>query len=633
MWSPRLLPIPTDDYSDVVVALRAQVGQPDPRIDLVIGPDDAGKSALLRTLASDYRAGSHDFRFFDLSITNWRELVLSPASSAKTLIVDHIDRISEPDHFSIAFDLLDRVFPVSLSSGSSVLILSLGLEWRSAFRSIYRLNPETVLQRATPMLSLRIHSIRPYDDAELTVLCRYLSLDPDSFADSYLRKSGVLAMASSVASEPTRLTGASLREVLAMRWVHAGHDAVARDARRAIWALMGTRTLRHGTFSLGLSELYAEFRGIYETSILRDQFGGPTHWEGDQLQPDSPAWSDVAAAKALDGIINGRATAVVSIPVRTTVLDALIDLSEPASLAAQIERKLLTLQGSDFGTIGYLGAILATVLAQISSRPEIVLRGLHLQGPDHHELRSVEASVAEIVEDAFLSSLDASVDELLAMLRHLVPVAASAYRGGYETWEAVRAWARKLPLRAAAENALSDLLPRDGSWHYEDILDVSVTQATTRLMASYAEEFSNALMRGVSNMGEYLADIWDGINDGAWDQIDATSSEFVSSLKLPSATSKVVDVETCSLQRARLGIQDVTGWRLVNSDLFLVDLRSCRNLEKADLTGSNRWSAILPPPARYHLSRSCQDNRFLAWCETPPWRNPYFSGSWPAPFE
>jgi hypothetical protein len=632
-WLPQLLPIPTDDHSDVAAVLRAQARQAGPRIDILVGPDDTGKSALLRALASDYRAGSHDFRLVDLSITTWRELVPAPGSCAEIIIVDHIDRINDPNHFSAAFDILDRILPVNVSNGTSTLILSVSLDWRATFRSIYRLNPETILRRAIPTLPFKIHYIRPYDDAELTVLCRSLNLDPNSFADLYLRKSGVLAMASAVVSEPGRLTGASLREVLAMRWVQAGHDAIARAARRAIWVLMGTHTLQHGTFSIGLSELYAELRGIYATSILREQLGGPTRWEGDQLQPDSPSWSDVAAAKALDGIINGRASAAIPIPMRSTVLDALIDLNEPASLAGQIERKLLALQGSDFDSIGYLGAILATVLAQVSSSDELVLRSLHLQGPDHQELRTVEPGIAEIVEDALLSSLQASVGELLTMLQHVVRTAASAHGGGYECWEAVRAWARKLPLRAAAENALSNLLPRDGSWHYEDILDVSVTQATTRLMANSAEVFSSALAPGVSDANEYLADIWDGINDGAWDQIDATSSDFVSALKLPSATAKVLDVEACSLQRARLGIQDATRWRLVNSDLFLADLRSCRNLEKAEMAGSNWWSAIMPPPARYYLSRSCRDDRFIAWCEAPPWRNPYFSASWPTPFE
>lgn len=630
--TPRLLPIPTDDHSDIAAVFRRDVDRLDPRIDVLVGPDDTGKSALLRTLASDYRAQSRDFRFFDLSVIDWHQLILSPDTLAETLIVDHIDRINDADPFSAAFDLLDRVLPVNLASGSLILIISIGLEWRCAFRDIYRLNPETILQRASPSLMLREHYIRPYDHAELAVLCRKLGLDPSNFVDPCLRRSGVLAMASDAKSEPQRLTGASLRDVLVMRWVHAGHDSSAREARKAIWTLMGTHTLQNGVFTIGLAKLYAELRGSFSTGTLRNQVGGPIRWEDDQLQAGSPSWSDVAAAKVLEDIIKRGSSVSIPIPVRSTVLDALIDLSEPDSLATQVERRLLTLQGSGFPAIGYLGAALATVLARVSSAPDVIFRDLYLQGPDHRQLGAVDSRIVEAVQDALLSSLEESVSELVILLQHLVPSSRSGYRGGYEPWEAVRAWARSLPLRATAENAISELLPHDGSWHYEDILDVSVTQATTRLMASNAQAFIAALNDASSGPQEYLADIWDGINDGAWDQIDATSAEFVSSFKLLSPLQRVLDIEGCQIQRARFGAQDASRWRLVNSDLFLADLRSCRNLETADLTGSNWWSAILPPPARYHLSRSCESDRFLAWCESPPWQNPYFTQPWPFPF-
>jgi hypothetical protein len=440
-------------------------------------------------------------------------------------------------------------------------------------------------------------------------------------------------MASAASSEPTRLSGPALREVLAMRWVQAGHSPHQREARKAIWNLMGKRILRDGIFSVELAEAYAEFHGRFTTDTLKDQVGGPVRWEDDQLQPDSPSWGDVAAAKALGGIIKSRSLESIKAPIRSTVLDALIDISERDSLATQVERKLHFIEGTDFASTGYLGPVLATLLTQVSQRAEITLQQLNLQGPEHHELRPIGASVAEMVEDALISSLELNAAELMEMLRRMAPSAVSAYRGGYECWEAVRAWASRLPLRAAAEDVVSRLLPHDGSWHYEDVLDVSVTQATTRLMANNARALESALSGCPSPAEEYLADIWDGVNDGAWDQIDETSSGFISSWRLHSGAGKVLDIEGCRLQRARLGIQDADRWRLVNCDLFLADFRSCRNLEKADLSGSNWWSAILPPPARYSLSRSCEDSRFLAWCDNPPWRNPYFTGRWPRPFE
>src|SRR5262249_19140207 len=156
-------------------------------------------------------------------------------SKAEVLLMDHIDRINDRDYFSVAFDMLDRLIPSIFAAGSLILALSLSQDWRSAFRSIYRINPETLLQRSIPTVTVKPHYIRPYDDAELTVLCHNLGLDAREFADASLRKAGVLAMASAAASEPFPLNGATLRKILTMRWVQAGHDTSAREARKAMW--------------------------------------------------------------------------------------------------------------------------------------------------------------------------------------------------------------------------------------------------------------------------------------------------------------------------------------------------------------------------------------------------------------
>jgi hypothetical protein len=628
-----MLPIPTDGHLDLCAVLRASVITLGAQIDVVVGPDDAGKSALLRTLAADHRAASHDLQLIDLSITNWRDLSISGIGRMQALLIDHIDRINDREHLSVAFGILDRLIPLIFAAGSPSLVLTFGQEWRDTFRSIFRLNPETLLQRSVPFIPVKSHYIRPYDDSQLTALCQRLGLNPHDFAEPSLRRPGVLAMAAAAASEPFPLNGANLRTVLMMRWVQAGSDASTRKARKAMWSLMGSRILRDGEFRISLPDLFAEFNAAFSTETLRNQVGGPLQWKEDQLQPDSPSWGDVAGAEVLAGIIQGSSTTEVRVPLRSTVLDALVNLSERPTLARQVEQKLLSLQGADFAETGSLGAALASLLTQISTKPELTFDRLNLQGPDHRELRSVERAVAELVEGALSSSLQENIAELLTQLRSVVHETVSGYRGGYECWAAVRAWARKLPLRATAEDVVSQLLPHDGSWHYEDILDVSVTRASTRLMTANSKAFAEALQGHVSPINEYLADIWDGINDGAWDQISETSKDFISSLELKSDAGKILNMKECGVQRARLASQDVQHWRLTDCDLFLADFRSCRNLEKTDLSGSNWWSAILPPPARYHLSRSCDDSRFYEWCEAPPWSNPYFEAQWPTPFD
>lgn len=627
---PGLLPIPTIDYPDIGKALRATTGPSVPRIHLLIGPSDTGKSALLRALAGDYRMASNVVDFCDLSIVDWRDLI--SADRAEVVLIDHIDRINGPDYFSAAYDILDRVIPTIFAKQPLILMASIGTEWRDKFRHIYRLNPEILLQQSIPALKVSYHNIRPYTDLELEGLCGELGLDPHDFRDISLRRPGVLSMASATMNETRKLNGAQLREALTMRWIQAGNDPASRDARKALWKIIGYKILQDGVFSMSLGSLFSEFRAKFTTTLLADQAGGPIRWEEDRLQPDSPSWGDVAAANALVEMIRERAVESIRAPLRGDVIQAVIELSEEGTLATQVERKLTSLQGADFSSIGYLGPILGTLYAQVSKNTEINFSNLSLQGPDHTNLISIDRTVADVVEAALITSLKEHIPGLLAILEPIAHSTASAFRGGYECWESVRSWARNLPLRAVAEEAVVQLLPRDGSWRYEDILDVSVTGATTRLMTDYSEQFNAILQSSVSPVKEYLADIWDGINDGAWDQIDATSSAFISALNLQQASGKILVMEECGMQRARLGVQDVEHWRFIRCDLFLADFRSCRNLEKADLSGSNWWSAILPPPARYYLSRTCGDVRFMDWCVAPPWRNPYFSAEWPIPF-
>jgi hypothetical protein len=626
-----LLPVPTDVCTDVGSLLLSLTSSPERRIDILIGPSDSGKSAILRELVAAYRREGRTIRFVDLSLAEWRT-TLSPDDSVDVMIIDHIDRIASSENLEAAFAMLDRGIANLVSLGLLRVLISFSSDWTVTFRHAYKLSPEVVLQRSIPTVRVETHTIRPYHYTELANLCTALGLDETDFSDQSLRRAGVLAMASSISTSNPDMTGARLREVLLARWLQAGNDQTARRARQMIWNLMAKWILRGDRFLLFLSGLYAESEGQFTTDTLRAQTGGPVRWENNQVQPESPAWGDLAAAKALEGVINGHDSPPIRSPVRTTVLDALIDISDPRELAQQVERKLSLLQGHQFEAIGYLGPVLGTLLARVQPHRELRFAHLSLQGPNHTDLPAVEQHVAQAVEEVLLAAMAQSLADLIASLSTVVRASLSGYRGGYRCWAYTREWAARLPLRAEAEDAVIRLLPQDGSWHYEDILDVAVTGATTRLMSEHSSSFESVLDRGAAPSAEYLADIWDGINDGVWDQIDANSKDFVSSLRIPTDTEQALTAVGCSMQRARVGNQDAAGWRLIDCDLLLADFRSCRNLEIADFSGSNWWAAILPPPARYHLSRSCSDSTFVEWCDAPPWRNPFFTGPWPRPF-
>ncbi|GID31728.1 ATP-binding protein [Paractinoplanes brasiliensis] len=628
---PGLLPIPTVADPDLCTVLADLVADPRRRIDIVCGPDDAGKSTLLRHLAPACRRSGLRAQLVDLSLVEWRELLRQ--ADTNIVLIDHLDRIPERDQFQAAFTILDRVLPAMFASGLSRLILAYGAEWRRRFQRAYRVRPESLLRGGTPGIAVAVHEIRPFTSTELADVCKQIGLTPEDFDDPALRCSGVLAMASELAREHTTLIGSVLRDLLAHRWIETANDASARIVRQGLWDLMGTRMLLTGEFALGGEEVTAALGPGFTWDIVRAQIGGPLRWEDNQVQSDRPAWSDVAGARALRTLLTGHSRDTISRPPRTSVLKALVDISDRGELKADVHQKLIALRGNDFASSGYLGPVIGTLSAQLSADAALIFQDLSLQGPDPERLRPIGAEVATQVEQALVRSMEVAADGLFKALRLSTVAAASGYHGGYECWQTARRWAAALPLRASAENAALNLLPADGSWRYEDILDVSVTGATTRFMSKHAPALASALAPLPDPLPQYLADVWDGVNDGAWDQIDSRPEEFVSALSLPDEVGRPVNAVGCRMQRAHFGEQDADGWRLVRCDLLLADFRSCRNVERTDFTGSNWWSAILPPPARYHHSRLSNESAFRAWCASPPWTNPFFTGTWPHPFD
>ncbi|QLQ36714.1 toll/interleukin-1 receptor domain-containing protein [Micromonospora robiginosa] len=628
----RLLPIPSATRMDVGQFLARLAENRHRRIDVLIGIDESGKSTLLRKLVVDYRDQGDDVRYLDLSLVDWRQ-ALPTQPAASVVFIDHLDRIAEVERFRAAFDIFDRVLPALFSAGLSRLILALSTDWRTSFTEVYRLPPEVMLNKALPDVPFEAHFLRTYSDEELATLCGELGLDADGYRDVSLRRAGVLAMASNTSEQWPQATPSRIRDVLAARWIEAGNGSLDRDARRAMWELVGTLTLQGEPVVLDLEQLSHLLDDRFDRAHLRAQVGGPLRLEAEHVEPDSPAWADLAAARVLRSVLAVRTTTPIISPLRTSVLDTLRGLYDPGDLTAQVDRKLTSIAGADFTAMGYLGPVLATLRARLSPDELLVFRDLSLQGPDHSEVRTIGPQVAAAVEAALLHAMRRSLPGLVRMLNEVQASEHSAYRGGSRVWLTARAWASGLPLRASAESTLAELLPNDGSWRYEDILDIAVTGATTKLMSGNVAALHSCLSGRHDPVEQYLADVWDGVNDGAWDQIDATTRAYVASLDLPPAMTGSLTAIHCRLQRAHLGAQDVRAWRLIDCELLLADFRSCANVELADFSGSNWWAAILPPPARYHLSRSSADPRFLAWCAAPPWSNPYYTSQWPTPFD
>lgn len=623
------LPVPSDTCTDVGAVLSSLAGDRNPRIDVLIGPEDAGKSALLRRLALEYRGLGDVVRLLDLSLVDWRQGILDEGGT-DVVFLDHIDRISDPEHLRIAYGILDRGIPVLGARGLSRVVIAVDGTWRNTFRAVYRVEPEKILLNAVGGWSFSVHVIRPYTDPELARCCDRLGLDVDLFRESSLRRAGVLSLAAVAQGDGTSLTGDHLREVLVRRWMESANSSCSSRIRQFLWRAMGHLSISEDSFSFSLLDLSEISHYDFSPARLRAQVGGPLRSEGGHVEWISPAWGDVSRAHALRAVIRDPEADLLEHPVRSSVLQVLLGLVDRRELLQETHRKMRLLRGPA-PTGSYLCAALGSLVACADDDPCLVLEDLQLHGPDHSELRSVPEEVVQTVQDVLVDVMTPAVDDLLGFLRSRVPGSPSAFRGGHRCWTTAREWAGHLPLRPMCETALYEVA-EDGEWRYEDVLDVAVTGATTTVMDRRGRDLLSVLDASPYRSTEYLADVWDGINDGAWDQVNTTAQGYLGSLCLPEEMPRSVRAVRCGLQRARMGSQDVRNWQFLECDLLLSDFRSCRNVERADLSGSNWWSAILPPAARYAMSTSCDRQEYLDWCASPPWTNPYHTAGWPVPF-
>jgi hypothetical protein len=132
----RLLPVPVDGCPDVGEILSALATDRYPRVDVLVGPNDAGKSALVRSLALQYRRLGDVVRLVDLSLVDWRQALLGH-DRLDVVFIDHIDRLAEPEHFRAAFEIIDRGIPTLFAGGLSRLVLTVDIDWRENFRALY----------------------------------------------------------------------------------------------------------------------------------------------------------------------------------------------------------------------------------------------------------------------------------------------------------------------------------------------------------------------------------------------------------------------------------------------------------------------------------------------------------------
>lgn len=637
-WSRELtqgwLPIPSKASHDVSeVFLKCLLASQTLGIHLLIGPDDAGKSTLARAAARFAASAGIDVQVRDLS-----QRASPPISEAAELVIlDHLERIPAENPFYAAYTTLQSTIPTILATGTQRICVTVNNGWASQFMRVWRTDIESLMAAAVIDRLVTTWELREYSSEELRAVCHGLDLDPTHFDHPGLRLPGVVALARADAHSPLGLSTSRLRARVAARWIQSSTPEITRTARATLWETAGRVALTSGEtagFQTDAAEI-GDHRALLASVDLPQAMDDPTanltpfELRGGHVVFQSPGWADCAAAeRLLAELASLKIPAITVAPLRASVIDAVLGLES----AAVIERGLKLLfhderPRSTFDEYGYGIVALGTLMTRVSR--SFSFRDCDLRGPDHTDLPAPPQSAVDIVASTLSSNLEVAREGLFCSLSALPPETLTGWRGGSAFWMCAREWARGLPLLLESSLAL-DQVVATGSWQYEDILDVAITGATTSFMTGQRLAIEGALPSN-TDTAEALADIWDGVNDGAWDQVAATQLGRVSHLIVRDGYEKL-SLLRCSIQRAQFGNNDLAGWEFRDSDLRMADLRSCQGVSRADFAGSNWWAAILPPHDRYRMSRGCQDAAFLDWCREPPWQNPFWPDVWPSPF-
>jgi pimeloyl-ACP methyl ester carboxylesterase len=615
----------SEESDDVLPALADLLAATSRCVVAIVGGPDFGKTTILRLLERQVRyLEIPSFRFDCADGTLWRDF---PAD-AEVVFLDHVDRLDSPQPIPDAFKLIEEVMGATYTNHVRLVFIALDADWERAFMDAYQMTPPQVMRAAAPDFNERCFRLRPYRDDELRVECLRVGISPQSFPEAHMRRPGILALSRSVG--PGARSGGQLRSIHVKRWIQAGETDEGRTVRTLMWRRLGLEILRTGVPSVDAGIMLTETKSLTSAAVRR-HVGEPLRLVQGRVMPVTPTVGDVSAAEALLAALDHEGSALLEVPTRRSVLESMIDLMAGrteevwASATAELRRHNRVVGAYAAPTVGSLCARLAAELR----RPLIVVE-CDLTGPDPAESPPVEGHLVSSVQASLVTTISEPFGQLVDRIGSVSRESRSAGSGEGIFWEIAREWAASLQLRADAEARIREALPAEGVWRFEDVLDMSVVDASTEVMKRFHSDLCGALESLPDPIHWMLADIWDGLNDGCWDQIRVGHERQYSTFTTPS-DGLLLRAERSNFHGAAFGNASIEGWRFLECDLTWADFRSCSNIDQANFQGSNWWTSILPPTVRYALSRSETDPRFRTWGQSPPWSNPYWSATWPTP--
>lgn len=610
-----------------------------PHVMVVMGPSDAGKTTIWRRALLHRGTPSPRVHVLDAEENDVFAPDI-PGDSAGVVVIDHLDRSPASSTVRAGHEVLIRWIPALLIAGNRVLLV-LNTQWIRRYREMYGTSALVTLRHANPHHSIECFQTRPYTPEDLLSLPDAALLPAEMFDDENLRLPGLVSLALEIARETEsypmeRDAAIGLALTQALRWINNPPRDDDRLVREALWLHFGARELEGARPSAPLAEIYRALGGTYSTAMVREQCRGILEASGQGFRLKSASLRTAAGAWFLKHVINSDLVPACSLPISSKVVDATVQLlAENAEdgLSAT-NSKLDAFRGQQLDLRKQLlVCAIATVVVRLAGEQQVDLSGLNLCTGDHQSAEPVPDAVRTLVRERLVRHLSEHHSGLVCLLRDLPAGSTSAYDGDPTLWRAVRTWAAGLFAHYLLDAELIANVPSfNRLWRYEDILDDAVTGATTQFMEQHESAILHQILGAAEKPQAWLADIWDGVNDGVWDRISRMREERVDAFVVrDEVEGTVLDLGGSRLQRGRLGTADVSDWRFRGADLLLCDMRSCRGLERSDLRGSNWWDAMLPPHIRYRLSQNERAPEFRVWCAAPPWSNPYYTGAWPAP--
>jgi hypothetical protein len=639
---PRLFPLPmihcvVQDGSDLDDRIDSFLRDCPETILWISGPSEAGKTLAIRRMID--RSSDLSFEYLDLTSPDSLELLRSIKAQPFTstvAVLDHLEALSNNTEV-LSPKALSEIVAAVATRHLRVIVVAASW-WESTIVQEFGLLPRLELLARVGGNAVKVETVRPFTEAELQALCLQHNIPPALFPDEITRTVGVIALALALKHEGMlTLDRSGHHSVLELQLLvvkrYLTSSPTNRELRAQIWRYMGLYSM--GNLGVDVQTIRQWLGTDWRDTDILNSIRDPLYARDGRLFYSTIGFATVGAAMAISDLALGRQE-MKRLPISPTGAAMLCSkemLMQEAAAITHIASSLDRLRESRFDAVGYSALAVATLALSVDASIRWNFSKLWLQGPPHREAVSVPNDIRQNVAAVVTKFLSDQISTVISRVRQLPNTLVSCYEGDDRLWATAREWARHLPLKTIADEALWPALGELPAWRYENILDDVFTHTTTEVMRRNSAELSRLLSNFESvNIGMLLADLWDGINDGCWDAFIHPRDQLTN-LKIASGKLSLMNFSGAQLERAVFGNSDVQGTVFTGANLHLADFRSTQNVQTAVLEGANWWAAMLRPSDRYALSRLNSTNpTYLEWCRQPPWNNPYYSAPWPKPF-